>query len=95
MVKQTKKIGDISDGNVGRHRYFFMCPACGYAHCFSVEPGEYNLNAQKPTINVPIIIPGHLALFHCNSEIKDGEITFKNDCTHEYAGYTYPLPDIQ
>jgi hypothetical protein len=89
-----KKIGDINDGHVGTHRYFFMCPGCGYAHCFSVKPGEYNHISKKPTIKVPIIIPGHLALFHCQSNITEGQITFNHDCTHELAGLTFELPDI-
>ncbi len=89
-----KKIGDIKDGEVGRHRYFFMCPGCGYAHCFTVSNGDYNHNPYRPTVHVPIIIPGHLALFHCESRIQDGEIIFNKECSHEHAGYTYTLPDI-
>jgi hypothetical protein len=90
-----KKIGDVSDAFCGRHRYFFMCPGCGYAHCFTVEPGQYNGDAEHPTISVPVVIPGHLALFHCHSVIRDGQIIFKNDCSHEHAGYTYDLPYIK
>ena len=94
MVEQ-KKIGQVSEGNAGLNRYFFMCPGCGYAHCFSVEPGQYNLNPFKPTVTVPVIIPGHLALFHCHSKIENGQITFNKDCSHEHAGYTYDLPPIK
>ncbi len=90
----VKKIGNINDGNVGAHRHFFKCPGCGYAHCFTVKPEDYNNNAQKPTIKVPIVIPGHLALFHCQSIIVDGQITFHKSCTHELAGLTFELPTI-
>lgn len=90
----AKKIGNILDSDCGHHRHFFMCPGCGYAHCFTVAPDDYNNDPIKPTIKVPIIIPGHLALFHCHSKIENGQITFKRDCTHDHAGYTYDLPNI-
>jgi hypothetical protein len=90
-----KKIGNMLDGPTGSHRYFFMCPGCGYAHCFTADSRTYNNDAYRPTISDPIIIPGDLALFHCHSQIKDGEITFHKECTHELAGFTYNLPDIK
>ena len=31
----------------------------------------------------------------CHSFVRDGRIQFLNDCTHQYAGQTLPLPDIE
>lgn len=31
----------------------------------------------------------------CHSFIADGQIQFLNDCTHELAGQTVPLPDFE
>ena len=31
----------------------------------------------------------------CHSFIRDGKIQFLNDCTHEYAGKTIELPEIE
>ncbi|MBM3603622.1 MAG: ammonia monooxygenase [Alphaproteobacteria bacterium] len=30
----------------------------------------------------------------CHSFVRDGQIQFLNDCTHQLAGQTVPLPDL-
>jgi hypothetical protein len=30
----------------------------------------------------------------CNSFIRDGNISFLDECNHEFAGQTLPLPDV-
>jgi hypothetical protein len=93
MVIST--INTSSNAKPQRHTHFFLCPGCGYAHCFTDTEVGYNGNAQKPTFLNQYHIPGHIALFKCRSTISKGKITFADDCTHESAGLTVKLKDIQ
>lgn len=87
------KIVAFNNPAPGRHTHMFMCPACGYAHCFSAEALGYNGNAESPTMKRPLKIPGHLALYRCESIITNGMIAFGDNCTHQFAGYELVLPD--
>jgi hypothetical protein len=78
----------------GRHTHMFMCPACGYAHCFTASELQYNGHDLKPTLLKPVKISGHIALKKCESTITEGMITFAANCSHDCAGMTMELPDI-
>jgi hypothetical protein len=45
---------------------------------------EYNVYLQKSILPEPVPMT-------CHSFIRDGNIEFLNDCTHELAGKTIPL----
>lgn len=103
MVKQELKIQRIEPIKLGRtlrpesalrHSHFFMCPGCGYAHCFTDTTQGYNGKPSYPTLDKEVFISGHIALFKCRSKIINGTIHFSEDCSHEHAGQTYQLPTV-
>lgn len=84
------------------------CPACGHGHFFNNAHGSkkhpkgaswsFNGDVEKPTFT-----PSMLVRFPrkgqsegiCHSFVTDGQIRFLNDCTHELAGQTVELPEIE
>lgn len=94
MVIGMIKIVAFSNPAPGRHTHMFMCPGCGYGHCFTASEKGFNGDLYNPTLNKPVRIAGHLALFKCESFITNGQIRFSESCTHESAGLTHELPNI-
>jgi len=43
----------------------------------------------------PLEYKGEYVYEVCHSFVTDGKIQFLNDCTHEFAGQTLDLPDIE
>lgn len=39
--------------------------------------------------------PTHFKCFRCHSFVRDGKIQFLGDCSHDLAGQTVDLPDIE
>lgn len=84
----------------------YKCPACG-SHAIPVMTKEKNWGWNGDRDN-PTIIPsvkhfhngypeqeGHDSIppFCCHYFIKNGNIEFCGDCTHDKRGQTIPLPD--
>jgi hypothetical protein len=96
------KIIDLSDQDGILSRYGFYCPGCKCHHWFATKDmnntfpkWEWNGDREKPTISPSILV--HYSNLKnaivCHSFIKDGQIQFLGDCTHELAGKTIPMED--
>jgi hypothetical protein len=94
----------------GKLNWSFYCPGCKCHHGIStIEPHAWSFNGDidrptfSPSLRVqsgpkcdPIThlrIPGEPDQV-CHSFIKNGMIQFLGDCTHELAGQTVEIPDI-
>lgn len=79
----------------------FECPGCGMLHQAriagpSVEHPCWTFNGdlEKPTLSPSLLVrwgrtgePPQV----CHSFVKEGQIQFLGDCTHDKAGQTVPL----
>lgn len=80
--------------------YVFFCPGCKCKHGFNVTGSVtwgFNGDLSNPTVTPSINYSaqsGNILLFRCHSFITDGKIQFLSDCTHELAGHTVELPEI-
>lgn len=77
--------------------HYFKCPGCHYIHSFN-STWEYNNDPEKPTVAPSLLINGNSqynnpAVPRCHSFIKDGQIQFLEDCSHDLAGETIEIPD--
>jgi hypothetical protein len=76
-------------------RLVFFCPGCKEEHAFN-STWTYNGDADKPTASPSILVSGGGdATYCCHSFIRDGRIEFLGDCSHELAGQTVDLPDLE
>ena len=83
--------------------YQFWCPACNEIHQVwtsvedGVAPWDYNYNMDKPTFSPSIKVEYHGADCEtiCHSFVRDGNIQFLTDCTHNFAGKMVELPNIE
>lgn len=53
---------------------------------------EFNNDFERPTVRASVLTWNDES--RCHSFITDGKIQFLSDCTHELAGKTVELPDI-
>ncbi len=74
-------------------QFWFHCPGCGFSHSFG-ESWSFNGDYDNPTISPSILVtaPGR-DNYRCHSFIKNGQIQFLKDCTHNLAGQTVELPE--
>jgi hypothetical protein len=104
IKRYTEKDG-VYHGELG-----FICKGCGYRHFITDNEStghqlcwEFNKDYEKPTINPSILfnrdVPDEYLkegnMHRCHSFIKDGMIQYLGDCTHQLAGQTIELPDIE
>lgn len=82
-----------SDGS--HYAWLFMCPACKAPHACDKRWG-FNGNQEKPTFDGSVLIHPEPSIGRplCHSHVRDGQIQYGNDCTHEFAGKTVPLPEF-
>jgi hypothetical protein len=77
-----------------RTTYAFHCPGCKCAHGVRVAGScgcwAWNRDLERPTFSPSILATG--GEDRCHSYVRDGQIQFLSDCTHELAGQTAPLP---
>lgn len=81
----------------------FQCPGCNCGHgVWTSKPNHlgarwtWNGDMDRPTFDPSVLInvsnapgtPRHV----CHSYVRDGQIQFLADSTHELAGKTVPLP---
>jgi hypothetical protein len=80
------------------NKLFIMCPACKIEHGFDTT-WSFNGDYDKPTINPSILVTMpyfyDVDNYRCHSFVRDGNIEFLNDCTHELAGQTVELLDFE
>lgn len=84
--------------------YMFWCPGCKCYHgVWTTTRNDnhaiwgFNGDVNKPTFTPSILIQGHLGGDNygvCHSFVKDGKIQYLNDCTHELAGQTVEMEDV-
>jgi hypothetical protein len=101
MAKISKVTGDKE--TPGEEDYIFECIGCKESHMIRVFPDNpntgwtFNGDLEKPTISPSILVNANLSCPsepRCHSFVKDGMIQFLSDCTHELAGQTVQLPEI-
>lgn len=94
------KIEEI-EGRVGMRRFF--CPACKEYHYIGVAQNnmgfpiwQFNGNNESPTISPSVMVEYHGADKDtvCHSFVRNGNIEFLSDCTHELAGKTVEMVDL-
>jgi hypothetical protein len=84
----------------------FECPGCGMGHHARIAgPGvphpcwEFNGDLERPTLSPSLLVRWEWGEERtpkvCHSFVRDGQIQFLSDCTHEFAGKTIPLPAIE
>ncbi len=57
---------------------------------------RWNKDTERPTIRPSIRTRmGRKMERVCHSFVTDGEVNFLTDCTHDLAGKTVPLPDVE
>ncbi|MFA5187053.1 MAG: DUF6527 family protein [Patescibacteria group bacterium] len=86
-----------------RRGYIIYCPACKTHHVFYTNHSNpkcnwsFNGDCEKPTFAPSMLVKGHLGADSygvCHSFVRNGQIQYLNDCTHNMAGQTMDLPDI-
>ncbi|MBP1638994.1 MAG: hypothetical protein H6Q17_577 [Bacteroidetes bacterium] len=78
----------------------FYCPGCDCVHFIydkesnapSMPVWGFNGNFESPTVTPSVLVQNKT--MRCHSFITDGNIQFLPDCTHDLAGKTIELEDI-
>jgi hypothetical protein len=99
MAKLYKLIND-QDEFTGT--YGFRCPGCKMSHHIPTT-GDYkwgfNGDIDRPTFTPSILARwpyGNDQIINvCHSFVTDGKIQFLTDCTHEMAGKTVNLEEVE
>ncbi len=91
-----------SDGKIGG--VMIYCPGCKTYHVFD-DRWKFNGDYEKPTFSPSMLIktnpkdhPHHCSKAPsrvCHSFVRNGKIEFLSDCSHEYAGQTIDLPEVE
>lgn len=73
----------------------FYCPGCKSHHGINtikdgVPKWSWNGDYNNPTISPSILVK---SIEVCHSFIKNGQIEYLNDCTHDLAGKTVNMDD--
>lgn len=95
------KVKEVRSAENENHRYRFQCPGCGRSH--EINDGwDFNGDFDNPTFNPSVLGTGkrpnkdeEWVEWRCHSYITDGQIRFLDDCTHNLAGQTVELPEIE
>jgi len=103
MAKAEKVYGP--QGQDHGHVWIY-CPACKTHHVFDSR-WTFNGDFEKPTFSPSMLIktgpyptvdksnPMAGKTKFCHSFVRNGQIEYLNDCTHDLAGQTIELPDIE
>ena len=84
----------------GKFVYIIACPGCEMHHALT-EEWEFNGNFERPTFSPSLLCRwprGYGKIkkdLVCHSFIRNGNIQFLGDCTHNLAGQTVELPDVE
>jgi hypothetical protein len=93
----------VQFGLPGKERLLFWCPGCDTVMQVCPKRWSWNGDVDKPTLWPSIkqtcgpfpegsSRAGQTEVCHCF--VRDGNIEFCNDCTHEKRG-TMPLPELE
>jgi hypothetical protein len=76
--------------------YLHWCPGCEQMHIINTEKPnrlgtiwKFNGNVDSPTFTPSINHPGY-----CHYFIRNGNIEYCSDSTHQFSGQTIPLPEF-
>ena len=95
-VSRVKK----AEAGGGQFVYIIGCPGCGMHHSLTEEWG-FNGDFEKPTFTPSLHCSWPTGYGDdptpkiCHSFIRDGQIQYLGDCTHDLAGQTVELPDLK
>ena len=80
--------------NHDENKHAFFCPACHFGHWFKTGAKQWTWNGDrdKPTINPSVLAYDNH--FRCHSYVRNGQIQFLGDCTHELRNQTVDLPEF-
>lgn len=84
----------------GREEFTFECPGCGTHHHIRSKGDEpvwgFNGDVERPTFTPSLLVQWRdkNGPQKCHSFITDGKIRFLGDCTHEHAGKTLDMRDM-
>jgi len=91
---------------VNEYKYAFTCPGCQNWHIVTIkanpeDPGPvwtWNGDTDKPTFHPSILVQSTYGENQekrvCHSYVRNGRIRFLHDCTHDLAGQTVELPEM-
>lgn len=92
------KVQSIKDQDGNHSKWYFICPACGFGHWFD-DRWSFNGDVDQPTFKPSLLLQTQWGKekkeVRCHSYVTDGQIRFLNDCSHDMAGKTIELPEIQ
>jgi hypothetical protein len=86
--------------------YAFYCPGCKNNHAPYIKPyqapngssWQFNGDLESPTFNPSILTKVERSdktkTMICHLFVKDGWIQYLSDCTHELAGQTIEMLDV-
>lgn len=86
--------------------YLFFCPGCGHNHVFYVLPPnedgtgpvwKFNGDLARPSFEPSLLMrwTGPQGESVCHIFVRNGEIQFLPDCTHQLAGKVVPLQPFE
>jgi hypothetical protein len=87
----------------GRSGLMWWCLGCKEAHAITTlrDDGQahpcwsYNGDKDSPTFSPSVLVTGGSdPNFRCHTFVRNGEIQYLTDCTHELAGQTVPMEPI-
>ena len=99
-------IRTVDDHGVKYTALAFVCPGCenehgeGGLHMLPVNSPqkspswEWDGNLDAPTLSPSILTRGGSRGLVCHSFLRNGVFEFLNDCTHQFAGQSVPMPDL-
>jgi hypothetical protein len=95
MALIGKKLRGLEGGKVAFH-----CPGCDTLHPVVVDGPHawtYNGDPDAPTFSPSVLVRfgGEPDSARCHSFVESGRIRFLSDCTHDLAGQTVDLPDLE
>jgi hypothetical protein len=79
----------------GMEYFSFWCPGCKSCHSVN-STWTWNLSLSTPTITPSIKVTGvnEQGTTICHLYIRDGNIEYLDDCTHELKGQTIRMLDV-
>lgn len=98
----SKKIEEVFNQNGNPTGLFqFYCPGCKFHHQINTNPEHgpvwtFNGDLASPTASPSLLVtyPTSKGDRKCHSFVRNGMIEFLNDCTHDLAGKTVEIPNI-
>lgn len=84
----------------------FYCPGCKLLHVVGVVSApahpapiwDWNQSLDRPTLSPSVLVTeflGETPRGRCHTYVRDGQIEFLGDCTHDHAGKTVPLLAVE